>query len=110
MASGPAIAQRWEADGLSLDSRDDVWELEAEYLAQLVRVFYFSFSPDVVLFGGGVGTRPTLPALVQTATIRSLAGYPSERAGTGLVAAAGLGEDAGLYGAAILAATVARLN
>jgi fructokinase len=39
MASGPAIADRWEADPATLGDREDVWDLEAGYLAQLVRVY-----------------------------------------------------------------------
>ncbi|MFW2382381.1 MAG: ROK family protein, partial [Acidimicrobiales bacterium] len=51
MACGPAIADRWQADPASLDNRDEVWDLEAKYLAQLVRVYAYSFAPDIVLFG-----------------------------------------------------------
>lgn len=103
MASGPAIAKRWNADPASLDDREEVWELEADYLAQLVRVYYYSFSPDIILFGGGVGTRPMMAGRIQRATVQALAGYPAAGAGEDLVATAGLGEDAGLYGAALLA-------
>jgi len=103
MASGPAIAQRWQAEPASLDDNDAVWELEAQYLAQLVSIYHYSFSPDIILFGGGVGTRPQMAARIQAATISALAGYPGPGAGEGLVATAGLGEDAGLYGAALLA-------
>jgi fructokinase len=103
MASGPAIGQRWNADPATLDADDAVWELEAQYLAQLVRIYYYSLSPDVVLFGGGVGTRPKMAARIQAATVASLAGYPAPGAGQGLVGTAGLGEDAGLHGAALLA-------
>ena len=103
MASGPAIGQRWNADPAALDGDEAVWELEAQYLAQLVRIYYYSLSPDIMLFGGGVGTRPKMAARIQAATVASLAGYPAPGAGEGLVATAGLGEDAGLYGAALLA-------
>jgi fructokinase len=103
MASGPAIGKRWRSDPASLDSDDAVWELEAQYLAQLVRIYYYSFSPDIILFGGGVGTRPKMASRIQAAAVASLAGYPGDGAGERLVATAGLGEDAGLYGAALLA-------
>ncbi|MBT8239656.1 MAG: ROK family protein, partial [Acidimicrobiia bacterium] len=84
--------------------RDDVWDLEARYLAQLVRVFAYSFAPDIVLFGGGVGTRPDLAGRIQAATSEDLGGYSVSHARNHeFVATAGLGADAGLIGAGLLA-------
>lgn len=101
MASGPAIAERWSADPATLDSRDEVWHLEAQYLAQLVRVFTLGFAPDIVLFGGGVGTRPDLAERIAAAAEADLAGYAVD--GPPVVARAGLGADAGVIGAALIA-------
>lgn len=101
MACGPAIAERWDADPETLDGRDDVWNLEAAYLAQLVRVFTYGFAPDIVLFGGGVGTRPDMAERIRSAAAVDNAGYAVT--GTPIVATAGLGEDAGLIGAALVA-------
>ncbi len=104
MASGPAIADRWQADPVTLGDREDVWDLEAQYLAQLVRVYSLSFAPDIVLFGGGVGTRPDLAARVQKAAKADIAGYSvSHSDNAQLVATAGLGAEAGLIGAGLLA-------
>jgi fructokinase len=101
MACGPAIAERWNADPETLDDRDDVWDLEAAYLAQLVRVFAYGFAPDIVLFGGGVGTRPDMAARINAAVASDDAGYAVS--GPPIIATAGLGEDAGLIGAAGIA-------
>lgn len=106
MASGPAIAKRWEADPASLEDRDEVWNLEAAYLAQLVRVYAYSFVPDVIVLGGGVGTRPDMAERVQNKVAQDLAGYSVSHAeNNSLVVRAALGEDAGLIGAAILASS-----
>ncbi len=102
MACGPAIAERWETDPATLDGRDDVWDLEAAYLAQLIRVYTLGFAPDIVLFGGGVGTRPDMAERISRAADADLAGYAVD--GPPLVATAGLGADAGLIGAALIAA------
>ena len=104
MASGPAIAERWDADPKTLADRDDVWDLEAYYLAQLVRVYALTFAPDIVLFGGGVGTQPHLDDRIRAATEIDLAGYAVD--GPPEVVTAGLGEDAGLIGAAVVAASL----
>jgi len=101
MACGPAIAERWDADPATLDSRDDVWSLEAAYLAQLIRVYTLGFAPDIVLFGGGVGTRPDLADRVASAAEADLAGYAVD--GPPIVATAGLGANAGLIGAGLIA-------
>jgi fructokinase len=104
MASGPAIEARWGTNPSSLGERDDVWNLEADYLAQLARVLTYTFSPDKILFSGGVGARPHLAPSIATATSRHLGGYSVSHADDlGLIAGAALGNDAGLLGAALLA-------
>ncbi len=109
MASGPAIADRWEADPASLDNRAEVWEMEAFYIAQLARVLAYSVAPDVFLIGGGVGTRPGMAEMVEDASLADMNGYAEiRRPGKGaFVRAAGLGVDAGLFGAAIIAERLA---
>lgn len=104
MASGPAIGERWDADPKTLLGRDDVWDLEAFYLAQLVRVYALTFAPDIVLFGGGVGTLPHLDDRIRAAVEVDLADYAVD--GPPEVMTAGLGEDAGLIGAAVVAAAL----
>ena len=107
MASGPALHARWGATPSSLGGRDDVWNLEADYLAQLARVLTYSFAPDKILFSGGVGARKHLAPRIASATVRHLGGYSVSRAAdTDLVATAALGNDAGLIGAALLAQTL----
>lgn len=106
MACGPAIAERWNADPETLDERDDVWDLEATYLAQLVRTFTYGFAPDMVIFGGGVGTRPDMADRIRTAVAADDAGYAVS--GPPTIATAGLGEDAGLIGAAMIARRLIR--
>ena len=106
MASGPAIAERWDADPATLDDRDDVWDLEAAYLAQLIRVYTLGFAPDIVLFGGGVGTRPDMAERIAKASEIDLAGYAVD--GPPIIKTAGLGADAGVIGAALIAQSLAK--
>ena len=105
MASGPAIAERWDADPATIADRDDVWDLEAYYLAQLVRVYALTFAPDIVLFGGGIGTLAHMEERITKAAEIDLAGYAV--GGPPIVRTAGLGEDAGLIGAGLIAASLA---
>ena len=101
MASGPAIAERWGAEGTELDGRNDVWDLEAAYVAQLIRVYTYAYAPDIVCIGGGVGTRPGLADLIAEAVVIDEAGYAPS--GPPKVVTAGLGEEAGLIGAGLIA-------
>ena len=104
MACGPAMAERWGVDPSEADSRDDVWQLEASYLAQLVRVLAYSFAPDRIVFGGGVGSRPGLARLILEASRADIGGYAHYSTGDdAFVTAPALGENSGLLGAALLA-------
>ena len=104
MACGPAIAERWGLDPSDTDGRDDVWQLEAAYLAQLVRVLAYSVAPDRVVFGGGVGARPGLAEMIRAATRTELGGYADYSSGDDrFVTAPALADDSGLLGAALLA-------
>ena len=104
MACGPAMAERWELDPSEADGRDDVWQLEAAYLAQLVRVLVYSFAPDRIVFGGGVGSRPGLAEMIQAASRAELNGYADYVSDDdAFVTAPALGDDSGLLGAALIA-------
>ena len=104
MACGPAMAERWGIDPPDAGDRADIWQLEAAYLAQLVRVLAYSFAPDRVVFGGGVGARAGLAEMIRAATRTELAGYAAYHSGDDqFVTAPALGDDSGLLGAALLA-------
>ncbi len=104
MACGPAMAERRGVAASDMDGRDDIWRLEATYLAQLVRVLVYSFAPDRIVFGGGVGGQPGLAEMIGAASRADLGGYADYTAGDGgFVTAPALGNDSGLLGAALLA-------
>lgn len=104
LACGPAIAERWQIDPSEAADRDDVWDLEAYYLAQLVRLLAYSFAPDRIVVGGGVGSRPELANRLAAASRADLNGYADGSLADGsFIAAPSLGEDSGLLGAALLA-------
>ena len=111
MACGPAVAERWGVDPSEADSRDDVWQLEAAYLAQLVRVLAYSFAPDRIVFGGGVGSRPGLADMIRAKSLTDLGGYADYSVGAEpFVTAPALGGDSGLLGAALLAQSLLDLG
>ena len=104
MACGPAMAERWGTDPSHAGGRDEIWALEAAYLAQLVRVLAYSFAPDKIIFGGGVGSRPGLAEMIRAASHTDLGGYADYSTADGtFVTAPALGNDSGLLGAALIA-------
>ena len=104
MACGPAMAERWGVDPSEAGGRDDVWALEAAYLAQLVRVLAYSFAPDRIVFGGGVGSRPGLGERIRAESRTDFGGYADYSINdAAFVTAPALADDSGLLGAALIA-------
>ena len=104
MACGPAMAERWGIDPFEADKQHDAWPLEAAYLAQLVRVLAYSFAPDRIIFGGGVGARDGLVRLILRASRVDLGGYADYSVEDDtFITAPSLGDDSGLLGAALIA-------
>ncbi len=107
MASGPAIEDRWGAKGTDLTARDDVWDLEATYLAQALRSYSYVVAPERIIIGGGVMQVPGLIERVRDKLGEQLGGYATSHIRSGslddYVVYPQLGQDAGLYGAIALA-------
>lgn len=110
MACGVAVGRRWGADPEALGGRPEVWALEAAYLAQLVSALTYVVAPRRIIFGGGLFNQPDLLDEVRAASQRALADYGTDPNVIGdiesYVFAAGLGQDAGLVGAGVLARRV----
>ena len=98
LASGGAIRARWGKDPEEL-SADEVWDLEAEYIALGLLNVIAVLSPQLVILGGGVMKEPTLLERVSGRVDDLAAGYFEI---PGIVAPA-LGDLAGVLGALELA-------
>lgn len=75
LASGTAIRGRWGLPAQQLDEKPEVWQLEAQYLAQGVITCILSYAPRRIVLGGGVAHHPGLLPLVRAEVKRQLAGY-----------------------------------
>jgi fructokinase len=98
LASGPALEARWGAPAPELDD-PAVWALEARYLALGLVAVICVLSPERIVIGGGVMSRPMLLTLVQEEVAAVVNGY-LDRTSITLPA---LGERAGVLGAIALA-------
>ena len=107
MAAGPAIGDRWGMPGKQLADREEVWDLEATYLAQALRTYTYVVAPERIILGGGVMQRPGLLELVRSKLAEQLNGYAPSAIRSGsldsYVVAPEFGQDAGLVGAIALA-------
>ena len=107
LASGPAIAARWDEDPAELPGDHPAWDLEAEYLALGILSIVSVVSPHRVIVGGGVMEHAGLLDLVRQHLRRLIAGYfetplLGKHIDRYLVAPA-LGDRAGVLGAIALA-------
>lgn len=106
LACGPAIEQRWGAKGDALANRPEVWELEADYLAQALTSYILTLSPDMIILGGGVMHQTQLFPLVRKKVAELLAGYiqtPQLEDLDHYIVPASLNEDQGILGCLELA-------
>lgn len=104
LASGPAIEARWGKKGIELAGRDEVWELEAYYIAQAVTNYILAYSPQKVILWGGVMHQEQLFGMVRKEVQRLLNGYVAHETITtdkiaDYIVPPALGEDPGIMGA-----------
>ncbi|TCP30991.1 fructokinase [Scopulibacillus darangshiensis] len=109
LASGQAIEQRWMKKGQELTAKEEVWELEAYYLAQGIANFILTLSPKKVIVGGGVASQQKLLPLIRKNVQNLLNGYVKHelilKNIREYIATPKLGSDAGICGSLVLART-----
>jgi fructokinase len=108
MASGPAIAARWQTPGESLASTHPAWALEAAYLAHAIANYIYVLEPHKIVLGGGVMQQTALLPTIQQQVVELLHGYlsqpeVSEEGIVHYIVMPTLGQLAGLHGALLLA-------
>lgn len=75
LASGPAIEGRWKKKAYELSDRPEVWEMEADYIAQGLMAMVLTISPRKIILGGGVMHQLQLFPLIRKKLCEKLAGY-----------------------------------
>ena len=106
LASGPSIKTRWGKPLSAFDASHPGLAVEAAYLAQLCRTITLTHMPARIILGGGVMKTPGLIEAVRRDTRRSLGGYVASVGDGDLsdyITLPGLGDDAGITGALLLA-------
>jgi fructokinase len=75
LASGTAMAMRWNASGQQLPPGHPAWALEARYLALGLTTLVCTLSPRRIIMGGGVMQQAALFPLVRADLLHLLHGY-----------------------------------
>lgn len=75
LAAGPAIEERYGKKPLELAERKEVWELEADYIAQALMNYILVLSPEKIILGGGVMHQEQLFPMIREKTAEYMAGY-----------------------------------
>ncbi|SDA56980.1 fructokinase [Butyrivibrio sp. INlla18] len=106
LAAGPAIEERWGKKAVELADRDEVWELESEYIAQALSSFILTLSPQIIILGGGVMHQMQLFPLIREKVVKQLNGYLNTKELENMdkyIVPASLNDDQGIMGAVKLA-------
>ena len=75
MAAGPAIEERWGKKGVELVGREEVWDLEAYYIAQAITGYVLTVSPEMIILGGVVMHQQQLFPMIRSYVKEMLGGY-----------------------------------
>lgn len=103
LASGPAIEKRHNKKAQFLADNDEVWEMEAYYLAQALITYTLTLSPEKIIIGGGVMKQSQLFPLIRTEFAKLLNGYVATPDLEDYIVSPSLSDDAGITGCLILA-------
>lgn len=104
LASAHAFATRF-GDPTQLSPEHPGWDLEASYLAQACQTLTLTCRPQRIVLGGGLLQANHLLGRIRAHYLRLMNGYldQTEHTVAQQIVYAGLGDDAGLFGAAQLA-------
>ncbi|WP_024864440.1 ROK family protein [Butyrivibrio sp. FCS014] len=75
LASGPAIKIRYGKEAFELLEREEVWELEADYISKALMQYICCYSPKRIILGGGVMNVEKLFPMIREKTSGYLNGY-----------------------------------
>ena len=102
LAAGPAIEERWGKKGIELQDRDEVWDLEAYYLAQALTDYILILAPQLIILGGGVMHQEQLFTRIRSYVKEMLNGYIKTKELEDIdhyIVPASLHDDQGIMGA-----------
>ena len=102
LAAGPAIEARYGKPAVALVDREEVWELESDYIAQALMNYILTIAPEKIVLGGGVMHQEQLFPLIRKKVVKLLNGYITTTELSDIdhyIVPASLHDDQGIMGA-----------
>ena len=106
IASGPAIEERWGKKAYELENNEELWKIEAFYLAQAVMTYTLILSPERIVLGGGAMKQLQLFPLIRKELEQLMKNYVSMPNLNEYIVPPVLGDNAGITGCLLLAQKV----
>ncbi|EUJ42394.1 ROK family protein [Paenilisteria rocourtiae] len=103
LAAGGAIEKRWGKKGMELAENEEVWNLEAHYIAQALMNYSLILSPERIVIGGGVMKQRQVFPLVRQKLKKLIADYIQLPDLEEYIVPPKLEDDAGITGCILLA-------
>ena len=106
LAAGPAIEGRFGKKAAELADVKEVWDLEADYIAQALTGYILTLSPEMMILGGGVMHQEQLLPLIRQKVTEYLGGYVNTEELKDMdhyIVPASLNDDQGIMGCLELA-------
>ena len=110
LASGAAMNKIWGHPAETIKPEHQAWDIEADVLSQLCHNLLVSYSPQKIIFGGGLLANKHLISSIISKTEHSLANYlcmPESISLNDVIVSTGLEQDSGILGAFALAQSCA---
>jgi fructokinase len=112
LAAGPALLKRWHQPAETLSPDHPAWDLEADYIAQVLVTTIYTLSPQRIVLGGGVMQQALLFPKIRTLVKSYLNGYVQSPQILdqidSYIVPPGLGTYSGMYGAIALAMNISK--
>ncbi len=102
MAAGPAVEERWGKKAIELKDREEVWDLEAYYIAQALYGYILTLSPEMIILGGGIMHQQQLFPMIRSYVKEMLNDYIKTEELNDMdhyIVPASLNDDQGIMGA-----------
>lgn len=106
LAAGPALEERFGKKAAELADVKEVWDLEADYIAQALIGYILTLSPEMLILGGGVMHQEQLFPLIRQKVTEYLGGYVNTEELKDMdhyIVPASLNDDQGIMGCLELA-------
>jgi fructokinase len=100
---GKEPSERWGEKGVNLSERSEVWKMEGYYIAQALMQYVLILSPKKIILGGGVMHQEQVFPSIYKHLKALLNDYVTLPELSEYIVRPGLGDNAGIMGALLLA-------